>query len=225
MSASNERRQFSPLPLGSGVWVSFFPFPLPEARIRYVPAWFERLHGMTASEVREVLKEEWSEIGVPSLRAFAESLLTLHLTGVLKLERKVGSHNAWLVMSHYRPCEAVFDAVLNLRGTDAIYLPAPFRGPTDTLPPAFDRDDLIRSFFHRFGGLRDSPPSYEGAFVEFPYILERFLPEEPNPWVDTVWEDALTLYVNDTGDEIVLNKVGDVGWFPHDSLEDVMPRP
>lgn len=221
MQGSNNNALFIPPPEGGGDWLSFFAFPFNPFSINGISAWFERFAGMSGPEVRYLLQHDWRDIGNPSLGAFANALLKFYPVGVLKSLHEDWGNAAWIVLSRWAPSQELVDAVLRrARMDDLLYLAAPRAVPSGW---EIESENLVLTFFLRFGGLRCSPPFTGGFFFDFPTSFIEVYPGEREKWSRTPWENASVLFEDNVGDQLVLSVTGDVGWLLHDTRE-IIPK-
>lgn len=152
----------------------------------------------------------------PALREFADSLLKLYPAGIFYSKYPFGEHNAWILIDHESICNPHLTQFI--RSGQSFHpmwlLTNSYSGP---LPRPIAADELVLLFFLWFGGLRQSRPFEAGHFHDFPTgLVDIYLNEGHVRGTD--WENARSLFVEQCGDELVVDSKGRVGWARHETL-------
>jgi hypothetical protein len=172
--------------------------------------WIRQFLGRPTNAVRDALQEAWGNVTPRSLKAFADKLAKLTPVGILRSKHVDGSRDMWLVLSRIHPSANVLRQIAN--GVDlpeTVYVPRPVEWP---LLEGRRSDDLVQNFFLRFGGLRQSAPFRAGFFYDFPTWPTEVIPGEFSGLIGSDWENPRALFISDTGDELISNSQGRIGW-------------
>lgn len=202
--------EFLPPPEGGGDWLRFesCPFP-PHAEVN---PWLNKFADASSAAASELLRQDWLGIRHPVLRSFADSLLNCHPVGLLTLEHEDHKGTGWLVLSRRLPSEELARDIANRKELWGIWYLAP--SLAEVFESKINPDDLLPSFFIRFGGLRISPPFIAGNFHDMPGPPVEVWTDEQSRWPEE-WRDAKALFVSDTGDELLINSAGQCAWLLH----------
>lgn len=211
---------FVPPPPGEAQF-SLYRFPLPgplSVSTADIATWFDRFaECRSPADVKKILVMEWQAIVHPSLKHFAAGMAAMEPIGVLHSKHRDGIRNAWLVLSATAADLGTEAAIC--RGVwlpRTLYLTPPH---DESIIKSVDAHDLVRGFFVRFGGLRYSPPFQAGNWYDVPTRPVEWDAGELDKLSGSRWENARAVYVSDTGDELLLNSAGDVGWLLFDTRE------
>lgn len=222
MAPQDDRsHELIPLLCGEPGPLSFDRFPVSMESIDDTPGWFHSFAGKSEVEVRYLLRNEWEAIEHPSLRAFSDALLACCPCGIVTSRYADSGRNAWVLLSRRLPAEAVVNSVHRGESVEGVfYLAEPY---SRALRAGLSQQDLVRTFFLYFGGLRCSPPFRGGRFFDFPSPVSEVCPNEERKWIGTPWEAASSLFEDEVGDQLVLSTVGDIGWLLHNTRE-IVPQ-
>ena len=221
MSSSSENKvpsgdpELPPVPGSYGDLLALYPFPAsyPPEVAQTIDPWFLQFESKNPQQVLELLDREWQEIRPPSLKNFTANLLQHHPIGLLHSRMPDEDIAAWIVISKQPASDALKESITNGEaGSGVYYLPPPFQVPDDV---NVDKEDLRLNFFLRFGGLRHSPPFQSGHFHRIPTGPTLLDANEQLPGGQE-WSDAASLYISDTGDELLLAASGKVGRLLHE---------
>lgn len=189
--------------------------------------WFLQFTGKSSHDVRALLRQQWELLQLAELREVASFLLKHTPLGILH-SKKPDWNESWLMFGRFSlsnkdihayaaaAAQKPMDLCWTLDLPVEYYLPAP-----TTLPPELQAkigaDDLLIHFFMTFGGLMLGAP-YEATmrFHKFPKPQMDELLGDADPIIGTGWEEAKELFVNSTGDRLLISPEGRIAWLRHE---------